>query len=114
MLALPDVHRDVLVPEVEVLDRLQADGHLRAPAAWDAWDDARPDATDAADLRPEPSDEDAEKLAGRAPGARARDAWSRQEPHPSAPSEQRFLVAAPCTPDADRFAAQSCAAQAGP
>ena len=107
-----DEHRDELVPEAEAPDRHREDAHLPASSAWDAWDDAHPDATDAADLRRAPSDAGAGKLAGPAQDARARDAWSRQQAHPSVRSVRPDAAAELCTPDAVRSAEQSCAAQA--
>jgi hypothetical protein len=86
--------------------------HPPASSAWDASDDVRPDAMDVADLRRAPSDAGAGKLAAPAQVARAQDAWSRQQAHPSARSVQPGAAAELCTPDADRSAEQSCAEQA--
>ena len=99
----------MLVPEAEAPDPHREDAHLQASNAWDAWDDAHPDATDAADRRPEPWDAAAEKLAVPVPDAQARDASSRLAHRPvrQVPPD---AVAALCTPDAARSAERSCAA----
>jgi hypothetical protein len=65
---------------------------------------------DAADLRRELPDAGAEKLAARALDVRARDAWWSLRVRQSAPWARQASAAAPCTPDAVRSAAQSCAA----
>jgi len=75
-------------------------------------DDAHPDAMDAADLRRAPLDAGAGKLAGPALDARARDAWSRQQAHPSVRSVRPGAAVELCTPDAVRSVEQSCAEQA--
>ena len=67
---------------------------------------------DAADLRRAPLDADAGKLAGPAQDARAQDAWSRQQAHPSVRSVRPDAAAELCTPDAVRSVEQSCAEQA--
>ena len=100
----------MLVPEVEAPGPHREDAHLQASNAWDAWDDARRDATAAADLRREPSDAGAEKLAVPALDARARDALSLPAHRPArrAPPD---AVAELCTPDAVPSAEQSCVAR---
>jgi hypothetical protein len=107
-----DVRQDVPVPEAEAPDQHRADVHLLEPCAWDASDDARLDATDAADLRREPSGVGAEKLAAPELDVRARDAWwfppALQSALRARPDEEAEL----CIPDAVRSAEQSCAAQA--
>ena len=107
----PDEHLDELVLEAEAPDRLREDEHPQASSAWDAWDDAPPDATDAADLRRAPSGAAAEKLAVPAPGDLERDAWS-QPAHLSAQWEPRFVVAELCTPGAAQSEERSCGARA--
>lgn len=68
-------HPDERAPAAEAPDQLRADAHRPEPCAWDASDAVHPDATDAADLPHQaPSDADAERSAGLAPDARARDA----------------------------------------
>jgi hypothetical protein len=112
----PDEHQDVLVPEAEAPDQPQADAHPRESNAWDASDAARPDATDAGDLRRAPADEGAEKVAVPAPDARGRDASSLRERWPVR-WVRRAVAAELCTRDAVRSAEQSCAAReaaAGP
>ena len=105
---LPDERRDELVPEAEAPDQRREDAHLLGLSASDAWDAALPGAMDAADLRREPWDADAEKLADPALDGRARDAWSRrarwfvQRARPAVAAEL-------CTPDAVQSAEQSCA-----
>lgn len=106
--APPDGCRDELAPEAEAPDPHREDEHPQAPGAWDAWDGARRGAAGAEDLRREPADEGAEKLAGRAQDVRARDAWSllafrlAQWALPGA-------AAALCIPDAAQSAEQSFA-----
>jgi hypothetical protein len=53
-------------PEAAFLVRLRGDGCPSAQYAWDAWDDARRDATAAVVRLKEQADEAAEKWAGRA------------------------------------------------
>ena len=89
-------------------DPHQEDAHQQAPAAWDASDGARPDATDAADLRRVPSVADVEKLVDRARDVRARDASSPRGRQPGQP-EPLAWAAELCTPDAVRSAEQSFA-----
>jgi hypothetical protein len=67
---------------------------------------------DAADLRRVLTDAGAEKLAARALDVRARHAWWSLRVRQSAPWARQASAAAPCTPDAVRSAAQSCAALA--
>lgn len=108
MKELPDERRDELVPEAEAPDPHREDARLLGSSASDAWDGALPDAMGAADLRREPWDAGAEKLAAPAPDGRARDAWSRRA---------RWFVqwARPVvaeelyTPDAVQSAERSCA-----
>jgi hypothetical protein len=102
----------VPVPEAEAPDQHLRDAHRPEPYAWDAWDDVRPDAADAADHRLASSDAGAGKLAVLARDAPARDAWSLRAIR-SAPWTRRAQLDAAvelCTPDADQSAAQSCAA----
>jgi hypothetical protein len=104
-----DVRRDEPDPEAEAPDQLPADARLPVQNALDAWDGARRDAADAADLRcQELADVVAEKLAVRARDGRAQDAWFPQA-HRSARLEQPDAAAELCTPDAVQSAAQSCA-----
>jgi hypothetical protein len=100
--------RDELVPEAEALVPHREDARQLASSVSDASDAALPDAMDAADLRREPSDAGAEKLADPALDARARDAWFRQErwfvqPAPPAVAAELY------TPDGVRSAEQSSA-----
>jgi hypothetical protein len=67
---------------------------------------------DAADLRRAPLDAGAGKLAGPVLDARARDAWSRQEAHPSVRSVRPDAAVELCKPDAVLSAERSCAEQA--
>ena len=108
-LAHRDEHQDGPVLEVEAPVRLQVDERLPEQCAWDAWDGARQDAMDVADLHRALAAAGVEKLADQARGVRARAASSRQE--------RRFVQRARpageeelCTPDAVRFAERSCAA----
>ena len=71
-----DGYPDELVPEAAAPDQRQEDARQQALAVWGASDGARPDVTDAADLRPAPSAADVEKLAALAPDVRAQDAQS--------------------------------------
>ena len=79
--------------------------------AWDASDDARPGAMDAADLRREPWGVDAEKLAGPARDVRARGA-SFPLALQSALQARPLWAAELCIRDVARSAEQSCAALA--
>jgi hypothetical protein len=97
---------------VEALDQPQEDAHLLASSAWDALDDARPDARDVADLRRAPSDADAEKLAGPAPDAQARDAWFRPQALLPAQWAPQAAAAELYTPDVVLSAEQSSAERA--
>jgi len=106
---LPDARLDELVPEADPPGPHQEDVHPPVPCGWDAWDGARPDAEDAADLHREPADAGAEKLAVPARDGQARDAWSRQGPPPAQLARPAW-AAELCTPDAVQSAAQSCAA----
>jgi hypothetical protein len=105
---LPDERRDELVPEAVAPVPHREDAHRLASSASDASDAALPDAMDAADLRREPSDGGAEKLAVPALDARAQDAWSRrarwfvQWVRPAVAAELY-------RPDAVQSAEQSCA-----
>ena len=74
-----DEHQDGPVLEAEAPVRLQADERLPEQYAWDAWDGARQDAMDVADLHRALAAAGVEKLADQAPGVRARAASSRQE-----------------------------------
>jgi hypothetical protein len=107
--ARPDERRGELVPEVEAPDQPQVDEHPQASIAWDAWDDAHPDARDAADLHRALADAGAEKSAAPAPDVRAQDAWSLRARWPEQPARQGAAVEL-CTPDVVRSAGQSCAA----
>jgi hypothetical protein len=89
-------------------DRHPGDEPPQELSAWDAWDGAHPDATDAAVLRPEPADAGAEKLAALARDARAQDASFRQARQP-VQLERLASAAELCIPDAVQFAEQSCA-----
>ena len=100
--------RDEPVPEAAAPDLHREDAHRQAPAAWDASDGARRDATDAADLHREPSVADVEKLADLALDVRARDAWSLQARRP-VQQEPLVWAAELCTPDAVQSAEQSFA-----
>jgi hypothetical protein len=105
---LPDERQDEPVPVAVAPVPPREDAHLLASSASDASDAALPDARDAADLRREPSDGGAEKLAVPALDARARDAWSRQARW--FVQWVRPAVAAELyTPDAVQSAEQSCA-----
>jgi len=89
------------------------DAHQPEPCAWDAWDGARRDATDAADLRPASSDAGAEKSVDPALDARAQDAWSLQvhlQFHLLVRLARLAVAAELCIPDAVQSAEQSCAA----
>jgi hypothetical protein len=99
----------VPVPEAEALDQLREDEHPLASNAWGAWDDAHPDATDAADLHRAWSDAGAEKLAAPALDVRARDAWSQRE-RLSVQQARPDAAVELCTPDAVQSAEQSCGA----
>ena len=109
---LQDAHLDVLGPEAEAPDQRRADAHLPEPCAWDASGDAHPDEADAADLRREPLDVGAGKLADPEPDVRARDAWWFLPVLQSALQARPGEAAELCTRDAGRSAEQSCAAQA--
>ena len=109
---LRDAHPDVPGPEAEVPDQHRADVHLLEPCAWDASGDAHPDEADAADLRREPLDEGAEKLADLELDVRVRGAWWFPRAHQSALQARPDEAAELCTPDAVRSAEQSFAAQA--
>jgi hypothetical protein len=106
----------VLVPAAEAPDLHPEDAHRLEPYAWDASDGARQDATDAADhLRRAPSGVGAERSAGLALDAQARDAWSQPERRSARCPAQRARLAAAavlCTQVAARSAEQSCAALA--
>jgi hypothetical protein len=105
---LPGERQDELVPEAVAPVPPREDAHRLASNASDASDAALPDARDAADLRREPWDGGAEKLAVPALDARARDAWSRQARW--FVQWVRPAVAAELyTPDAVQSAEQSCA-----
>ena len=105
----PDDCRGELDPAAVAPDPHREDAHPRELVLWDASDAALQDATDAADLRPEPGDAGVEKSAVTAPDARARDAWSLREPaHPPVPRARPALAAELCTPDAVQSAEQSC------
>lgn len=99
---------DEPVQEAAVPDLRQVDAHPQALAAWDASDDARPDATDAADLHRALSVADVEKLAAPALGVRARDAPSLRARQP-VPLELLALAVELCIPGAVQFVEQSCA-----
>ena len=107
---LPDGCRDDLVPEAEGLDQHQEDAHPQALGAWDAWDGARRDAADAAGLRLEPADEDAERSADRAQDVRAQDAWYLRETR-LVQWERPVGAVELCIRDAVPSAARSYAAQ---
>lgn len=96
--ALPDAARPA---ERRTLpDRRPADGEYPwVTAAWDALDDARPDA--AADALPAQMGAAAERSAGPAPGVPAQD----ERPH-SHWAEERDAAAAPGIRGADRSAAR--------
>jgi hypothetical protein len=105
---LPGERQDELVPEAVAPVPPREDAHRLASNASDASDAALPDARDAADLRREPWDGGAEKLAVPALDARAQDAWSRQARW--FVQRVRPAVAAELyTPAAVRSAEQSCA-----
>jgi hypothetical protein len=96
--AAPDQHRE--------------GAHLQALGASDASDAALRDATDAADLRPEPGDAGVEKLVVPALDARGRVASSLSPQERLSVQPGRSDAAAElCRQDAVRFAEQSCAAR---
>jgi hypothetical protein len=109
--ALPDGCPDEPVPEAEGQVRPRWDDCHQASSAWDAWDGARPDATEnAAHPFPVPP-VDAERSAARA----------QDVPVPSVRHarltvrwEHRAVAAELCTPDGVRFAVRSCAVLALP
>ena len=86
------------------------DAHLLASSASDASDAALPDARDAADLRREPSDGGAEKLAVPALDARARDA-SFQQVRSLARAEELDAAAEPYKQGEVQSGERSCAEQ---
>jgi hypothetical protein len=105
--ALRGGYRDERAREEVIQVQPQSGACLPEPNAWDAWDGARLDAAaDAA--RPLPDllpDADAEKWADR-----EQDAPEQDESLQSiVRSAHRDAAAELCRPDADPFAAQSCA-----
>ena len=94
----------------------QVDARQPELIAWDAWDDARPDAAEAAALRRElrlASAVAAGKLAVPALGAPQKDGERLQSELPAAPEAALEQAAPePYTPVADRFAERSCGAEA--
>jgi hypothetical protein len=98
--------------EVAKLVQRRADALPQEPIAWDAWDDARPDA--AADeahraLRL-PSAGDAERWVDRVQADRGRDGTFRRLELQAAPEAEPGALAL-CTLAEARFAERSCAAQ---
>ena len=96
-------------PEAEALGPLQADGALQIPAGSGASDDVLPD--EALGARQAQPVADVGKSADLEPGVPVQDGLRSGAMRLRAvcwPPEE----AAPCKPDVDRFAAQSCVDQA--